>query len=127
MAETTVGLLRVVLSSNSAEFSKDMGAAGKSVDTFDKQAKSAGKSMASGFDGSKLANDANKVANAVHNVGDRAGFATRGMQLLVGLFSARAIVNATRDVIAHASSLSDLAGKSGISAEALQRLGYVTA
>lgn len=72
MAEATVGLLRVVLASNSAEFQRDMGKASTSVEGFDKTAKNAGKSLAamvSSFDGTKAAAEANKVAQAVNQVG----------------------------------------------------------
>ena len=72
MAEATVGLLRVVLASNSAEFTRDMGKAGTAVDTFDRGAKAAGRSLANmvaGFDGSKIAAEANKVVTAVNQVG----------------------------------------------------------
>lgn len=51
---------------------------------------------------------------------------TRGTQLLVGLFSARAILGAANQVLDFTGKLSDLEGKTGVTAEALQRLNFVT-
>lgn len=72
MAESTVGLLRVVLASNSAQFSTEMGKASTSVQGFDTKAKAAGTSlsnMVKGFDGTKLAAEATKVVTAINQVG----------------------------------------------------------
>jgi hypothetical protein len=75
MAESTIGLLRVVLSSNSAQFTTEMGTASKSVSGFDKTAQQAAKSLASmvsSFNGTKAAAEAQKVAQAVTQVGGAA-------------------------------------------------------
>jgi hypothetical protein len=72
MAESTIGLLRVVLSSNSAQFTTEMGKASTSVSGFDKTAQQAAKSLASmvsSFNGTKAAAEAQKVAQAVTQVG----------------------------------------------------------
>lgn len=52
---------------------------------------------------------------------------TQGMQVLVGLFSARAILRAAGDVLEFTGNLTDLAGKTGITTTELQKLQYVTA
>lgn len=51
---------------------------------------------------------------------------TRGAQLLVGLFSARAILGAANQVLDFTGKLSDLEGKTGVAASALQRLNFIT-
>lgn len=55
---------------------------------------------------------------------EKTSLLTSGMRLLVGVFSARALLTAASDAIAFGGKMSDLASKSGMTAEALQRMAF---
>lgn len=72
MAEAAVGMLRVVLASDTAQFQAGMDKAAGALSGFERTTKSAAASlsrMVSDFNGNKIAAEAQKVASAVEKVG----------------------------------------------------------
>ena len=57
---------------------------------------------------------------------EKTSLLSSGVKVLIGLFSARAILNAAGQVLEFTGNLQDMSDKTGIAAEGLQRLGYVT-
>lgn len=72
MADETVGLLRVVLASDSAQFTAGMDKADAAIGAFTRSAQSVGRSLANmvrDFDGTKIIGEANRIATAVEQIG----------------------------------------------------------
>jgi hypothetical protein len=175
VADETVGLLRVVLTANTSEFSAALSGAEVKLGHFERETRKVSSSlsrMVEGFSGQRVVAEAQKMVEAVQRVGgassltaseqskvnhtvseaiakytalgqtapasmlalqqatsgavEKTSMLTRGMQGLIALVSARAIVGMASDVLDLTSKLSDLAAKTGMSAEALQRLSFVT-
>jgi hypothetical protein len=64
------------------------------------------------------------LAAQTHQTEQKTSVLTQGVRLLVAAFSTRAIANAVKDAAAFGGQISDLAAKTGIGAEALQRLSF---
>lgn len=99
MADETVGILRVVLTANTAEFGQALAGAESKLVSLEGTARATTATMAG---------------------------LSRVWQGLIAVVSVRAFVGAASDVLDLTSKLSDLSAKTGITAEALQRMAFVT-
>lgn len=117
MAETTIGLLRVVLASNSAEFSRDMGKASKAVGQFETDAKGAVTGITT-------------LGGAAKGTEQSVGLLTGSVARMAAGFSAALIVDRLisgvigfgREAFDSAGKILDLAAKTGLSTKSIQEM-----